>query len=91
MHSCITYMYAGATCHMLFKNGYSPAMSDLSPVVQRIDAFQSRAGNTGLSPYHRYEGRLDMDAYGRPAEPCIQEVLIPSDSKPIYELRLISY
>lgn len=26
MHSCITYMYAGATCHMLFKNVYSIMM-----------------------------------------------------------------
>lgn len=39
----------------------APNMAYLSPVMQRIDAFQSVVGNIDLSPYQRYDGRIDMD------------------------------
>lgn len=46
-----------------------------------VKAFQDLNGN----------GRLDMDAYGRPTEPCLQTTFTPAADRTIYTFQLIQY
>lgn len=58
--------------------------ADLSPYIGKeiaIKAFQDLNGNQ----------RLDMDAYGRPTEPCLQTTFTPASDSKTYTFQLIQY